>query len=56
MATVTIKYVRLTSVTANAAGGETSLLNIGTAGTNFNGSVDFGANTLSKGDVIKIHA
>jgi hypothetical protein len=56
MANVTTKYVRLTSNTASAGGGETRLISPGTAGTNFNGSLSFGAKTLSLGDTIRIFA
>jgi hypothetical protein len=55
MATVTTVFVRLTDVSASG-GSETKELSPGAAGTNFNGSLSFAANSLHKGDVIRITA
>jgi hypothetical protein len=37
-------------------GGQTRLLSPGVVGTNFNGSLNFAANTLSAGDIIRVFA
>lgn len=56
MANVGTKFVRLQSVKVTSEVNEIILLRPGVAGKQFNGDLDFGANSLKVGDTIRISA
>jgi hypothetical protein len=54
MANVTTKFSRLTSQSVNAGAPETRLLSPGALNTDFKGALNFAANTLVAGDVVRL--